>query len=386
MDLRRIVLSGIAFISFFFSLTTSAATVIDNNAPIVSLRTTCTEAGGSVFINNCFTDLATLTNWIFNVRNPAPSVDSPVLVEIGPGQFNGSFLCSDSGYVTLRGSGMQSTIINAAIYPVAITNCKNMTFMNMTLKTASLGVQGGGSVSFWHDVEIDAGGFYAWFDSGANGACYGPKGKHYWFNSRITGRGTSPGSTAYQSACDESWFFGSEITKVASGTAGSEYAVTSLKKRGETHIYGGVVRVISQGTASATTLVAIHAENTGIVHVHGTGIDAIGSGANPVVALSAITNGEIHGNQAAYNLSTGAGGTVTRILNNGGHVHAPYVWQEHPQPPSINSQNGADMIVQTGCAANGCQNAGTETHLLIYNTNCTGTGGPWFDVVTRACR
>jgi hypothetical protein len=61
----------------------------------------------------------------------------------------------------------------------------------------------------------------------------------------------------------------------------------------------------------------------------------------------------IHANGAAYNLHTGTGGTVTRIVkdtNSATHVHAPYVWEEHPNPPNILSANGADTAVTTSTA------------------------------------
>jgi hypothetical protein len=384
-EMKPLKLLVISLLAVCCSVSTTAFAVTDSNASVVQLRQSCTEAG--VALNNCFTDLATLTYWIFNQRNPAPSAASPVLVEIGPGQFDGSFICSDSGYVTLSGAGMQNTIINASSYPVAMTNCINMTFRGMTIKASGLGVQGGGSVTFWHDVEVDVGGFYAWLDGTGNNTCYTTTpGKHYWFSSRIIGRGTINSSTTYQSACDESWFFGSEITKVASGNPGNEFAVKSTKKRGQTHIYGGSVRVIAQGTASSTTLIPISTENAGIVHIHGTGIDAIGTGPNPVIALSATTSGEIHANETSYNLSTGAGGSIKRVSKDAtGHVHAPYLWEAHTNVPyassgiPFDSVTGFDMAVVTANSA-GVQD---HPHVVIFDSTCPGK---WFDSTINQCR
>lgn len=93
----------------------------------------------------------------------------------------------------------------------------------------------------------------------------------------------------------------------------------------------------------------------------------------------------VHANESSYNLVNNGGGLITRILNNGGHVHAPYTWENHDNPPAINSVTGADMAVENDCSSAGCQSTGTETHLLVYNTNCTANG-PWFDVVTGKCR
>lgn len=365
---------------------------VDSNAPIVQLRTECTENGSE--LNNCFTDIATLNNWVFNVRYPAPSATSPVLIQIGPGKFNGSFVCEDSGYVTLRGSGIQNTIIQGISYPVALTNCKNMVFEDMTLKAYGLGVQGGGSTTYWHNVEIDADGFYAWLDSAGDAGCYGPKGKHYWFNSRIIGRSTIHGAATYQSGCDESWFFGSEITKFVSNGASNQtvYAMKSFaarpgaNRRAENHIYGGVVRVVATGTTSAATLVAIHSAGGSSVHVHGTGIDVLGGGANSVIALSAITGGEIHANESSYNLST-VSGVIKRVSKDGtAHVHAPYQWETHPDVPfagnsavTFESVTGYDSAIVTTTPGG----AASHPHLVIYDSSCPGK---WFDSTLNQCR
>ena len=159
----------------------------------------------------------------------------------------------------------------------------------------------------------------------------------------------------------------------------------------------------------------------GKVHIHGTGIDVIGK---PLVvnvdvaALVAWDGGEIDANGAAYNLSA-SGCTadnppkcskIHRIHNSStpttpGHIHAPYLWEEHPTPPvnagsSTNipgnvlfSQDGADIAIETNCTATGCggtQN-GTESHFLIYKSTCnttpsTNTNGPWWDVIAKKCR
>lgn len=371
-----------------FTYVSAAQATVDDGAPVVQLRTECTENGSE--LNNCFTDIATLNNWVFNVRSPAPSAASPVLIQIGPGTFNGSFLCEDSGYVTLRGAGIQNTIIQGTSYPVALTNCKNMVFMDMSIKATGLGIQGGGSTTYWHNVELDVDGFYAWLDSAANG-CYGPKGTHYWFNSRIIGRAVDSGAAAYQSGCDESWFFGSEIAKYVSDTAnGSVYAIKSFaanaKRHGENHIYGGVIRVVDTGTTSAATLVAIHSEGGSSVHVHGTGIDVLGSGTNPIVALSATAGGEIHANESSYSLST-VSGTIKRVSKDGtAHVHAPYLWETHLDVPfasnpavSFESVTGYDSAIVTTTAAG----AADHPHLVIYDSSCPGK---WFDSTINQCR
>ena len=380
MDLRRFFLFGIAFTSFFFSLTATAATVIDNNAPIVSLRTTCTEAGGSVFINNCFTDMPTLANWIRFTRKP--NVSAPLLVEIGPGNFTGDGACQSPNHfshVTYRGAGMKKTIIG----PLSLgMGCTELTYQDLTVTQYQPGGGGYAVTIFntglnttWNGVHLD--GFW---DEYGTGACPST-GKHYWFHSRINGQ--------YKIKCDQSWFFGSEIT-VGRLSFDPSYTLIDVANNGEAHIYGSNINLDIRkfGVNVSTRHVAVSASGGGKAHIHGTGIDVISNRAGDIVALEVGAGGEIHANGAAYHMQPGPGGTATRVQNpnNVGLVHAPYVWEEGNKPPTAISQTGADMAVQTGCAANGCQNAGTETHLLIYNKSCTGAGGPWFDVVTRACR
>jgi len=69
------------------------------------------------------------------------------------------------------------------------------------------------------------------------------------------------------------------------------------------------------------------------------------------------------------------------------------VWPTGSLPPNATgetggaqSETGQDMFVETDCGSGGdCSGGGSETHLMIYNSSCS-TAGPWFDVVTGACR
>ena len=371
------------------------AVIIDVNAPVVQLRDPnnggCTEAGGTVTLNNCFTAINALSDWIFKVRTPAPSSSAPLLVKIGPGNFGQTYCgvnpSSTFSNITYQGSGMGQTKIPS----ITIIACTDLFFSDITFT----GVNGygialipGGSNTTWTNVEVLGGSAWREFSCGSR------RGKHYWFNSRIISTGLN-GTSAYKTSCDESWFFGSEITAIASSTLTDGLSAIQASGLGEVHVYGGVIRALNTGNgiASGTSYAAISTSDGGIVHIHGTGIDVTSSSASPIVALAASNGGMIHANGAAYNMSTGAGGRVTRIAqdtNPATHVHAPYFWESHPTPqiPNIVNVNadGADMVVQSLCAPTGCQTAGTETHLLLYNSTCTGIGGPWFDVVTRSCR
>lgn len=387
---NRVLFLAIILLSSFISL--PAFALIDSNAPVVKLRYDdpakgddgCMEAGNT--LNNCFTDVATLKNWIAYVRLPA--VNGPLLVDIGPGTFTGFGTSMDVCNISLRGSGRQNTILDRGIDPYAFqfsATC-NADFSNLTFR--SNGGLGGinlsamtGVTTTWTDVEVISTA-YGWTENcptGNTGA------KHMWFNSRIT---TSTGFTkarAY-STCSENWFFGSEITAIAT-SAGQAFAFGIWSN--ETHVYGSVIRAIANpgvvlnsgalnGPGQVKGLVAISVEGGGMFHVHGTGIDVISTEANNVVALGTGAGSMIHANGSAFNLSTGTGGSVTRILNpNGlGHVHAPYLWEHVPKSPLV-SVTGADITTVTTNTSDG------QPHLAIYSTNCTSG---WYDAVDKGCR
>lgn len=389
MKLSRALSLITLFGCFVFSA--GAFAVIDINAAVVQLRDPanggCSEAGAP--LNNCFTDAGTLADWISLTRNPTPSSTAPLLVKIGPGNF-GQFYCGTGlltgiySNITYQGSGMGQTKMAS----ITITNCTDLFFSDMTFTGAgggagyAIALIRGGPNTTWTNVEVL--GPSAWSEY----VCGSKRGKHYWFNSHISSSNGFGTTVAYKASCDESWFLGTEITAIETSNQLNKLSAIQVSGTGEVHVYGSVIRALNNGTgvATGTNHSAVSVTGPGSMHIHGAGIDAISNSASTVVALYAANGGTIHANGASYNMSTGAGGKVTRILNQGGHVHAPYQWEEHPTPPNIVSVTGADMAVQTNCAATGCQMAGTETHLLIYNSNCTGIGGPWFDVVTRACR
>lgn len=374
MRLLRFML--IACLSYLSMATSEVIAAVDTNATVVQLRKSCHEENGTVLISNCFTDLPTLNSWIWNTRNPQPSAASPLLVEIGPGVFTGQFTCTNKGYVTLRGAGMGNSIIENAPSPIATTNCENLTFSHMTLRNTAgvFATQTLGGSSFWDNVEVDALG-YAWIDSPTY-ECVGV-GKHYWLNSRIVARTSFTFTKGYYNACDESWFLGSEITAI--GTEYSPSVVPVFAHGGEVHVYGSVIRAVTNTNVVVGELVAAQSINNAKIHIHGTGIDVISPAANNIVALRANNTSEIHVNVSSYNLSTGTGGSVKRINKNGeGHIHAPYLWEHIPNPaviPNFTSETGADMTTITNTPGN-------HPHLVIYDSGCTSS---WFDTTTNAC-
>lgn len=376
MKLSRVVSCCVLLVSLVCSTGVSAA--IDASAAVVKVRKSCTENG--IALDNCFTNLTALTDWMTNTRKPNAS--APLQVEIGPGTFGEILIgCvpgdSYSGYTSFEGAGNGQTIIKGSNYtaPVGVAYCTNLSFSHLTINgTVYGGVHWvGGGDSKWNDVEIIAVA-RAWYEE----QCGSTRGSHYWFGSKLTATPAFTIANAYRATCDESWFFGSEITvSVPSNVPVGEGAAVSASASGIIHVYGSVLRMLVDGPGSAPAARVGNLGNGttgGEIHIHGTGIDLISQTGRNVVALKAADNGMIHANAAAYNMSTT--GTKTRIENTGGHVHASYMWEEHPEAPAITSVNGADMAVVTNTSDG-------QPHLVIYSSSCASR---WFDTVTGACR
>jgi len=359
-------------LSFLLSALEANA-VIDPNASVVKVRTSCQE--GSATLDNCFTSFADLQNWI-TTRNPSDA--SPLLIEVGPGSF-GSFSCNHAG-ISLRGAGADKTRLgNNSFYAIAGNlGCSNLNveavnadpFTGMGITWMSNGN------STWTNVTVR--GQPGWI--GSRGGQAAGCGIHRFRASRIIGIGSS--ATAYEDDCGEHWFIGSEIS------AGSNAGITGLRvglmaKGGKYNVYGSNISAIGSANCGnncngGIRVVAVSVTGGSHVHIHGTGIDAIGSGPYDVAGIWADDNSEIHANQSAYNLVAAAGQTRYRIKDDGTiHFHAPYLWEQHQTPPAgVVSVTGADMAVATD-APDG------QPHLLIYNANCSSK---WYDTVTGACR
>ncbi len=366
MKTSRFLMS--VFSSLMVFQTANAA--VDNNAEQVLLSKSCSENG--VALNNCFTDLPTLDTWVWGTRNPTAA--SPLLVNIGPGTFQGRFTCNGSGYVSLQGAGMGTSIIENDSTPILVSRCVNMAFSDMTIRNTGnlFGVEWrNGGNSIWTNVHLDMIG-YAWYESTGTGCGSRAPGEHHWFNSRITARSAAGSSTAYYAPCDVSWFYGSEIVAIANINSGGVRTITA--PGGEVHVYGSVIRALSNAGVTTSEIKAVYASSGGEIHVHGTGIDLISAEANDVIALQADAGSLIHAEQSAFVLQT-AGGTAIRVRNNGGTIKASYLWEEGATPPNIVSSNGADMAVATNTPDG-------QPHLVIYSSACTSK---WFDTVTGAC-
>ena len=372
-----------ALVGAALSIGTAGAVMhnVDSNASTVKLRVSCTEgASPTVTLNDCFDGTEGVDDlmwWISSVRLPGPA--NPLLVDIGPGTFASDHFGLDCetgsqrfgytavfpGYVSFRGSGSKQTILSSNTSTAfTFQGCQNMVFSDLALNAVSYGYitwKRGGS-STWNNVEIDA-KFRLWNESD----CAPTRGLHYWLSSRLT-HALSTGDGMYKAACDDSWFIGSEIT--GTGTGGA-----LIDASREVHFYGSVIRVLEGGDSTSAT--AVYAHDGGEVHIHGTGIDMLSTGNSNFTVLRATDSSRIHADASGYNLSTGTGGTIARILDQttSGHgIHAPYLWQAHNAPPSITSKDGADVAVV---------NDSSGPRFVIYNNACASK---WYDVGNNACR
>jgi len=388
----------------FLAITSSAWAIVDNNAAVVKLRYDdpaksddgCQEGG--VVLHNCFTTGVNLRTWITQTRKPA--VSGPLLVDIGPGTFTGFGNGLNPCNISFRGSGRQKTILDRGTSAYAfsgVVSC-NTDFSNLTFRSigglGGINLNGGGQnvTTTWTDVEINSTA-YGWTEGNCSTA------KHYWFNSRITTR-TGFGIARAYSSCSENWFFGSEITAIGTqGESASEVFAIGLDGAvpNETHVYGSVIRAIAEpgvilptavpGGKTVQGLVAVSVGAGSSLHIHGTGIDAVSAEGNHIAVLGAGGIGaELHVNASAYNLRTGGGGSITRILNpnNQGHVHAPYLWEHVPNTDgdgntvdtNFNSIHGADQTTVTV--------SGGHPHPAIYSSACPANAR-WFDTVDKIC-
>lgn len=347
-------------------LSLNASSAIDVDASVVTVRSSCQEGGNN--LDNCFTTMEAALTWMNNTRNPQPGVAAPLLVDVGPGTFN-SFICSGFSHITVRGSGQDITVITdtTGLGSVLSFQCDNMLFQDFTMNNRGYWL-GNKHTSMWRNITILGTSQGSWYDAG---------GTHYWFSSRIT----SNGGVGYVSnGPAENWFFGTEIAVTGPGGSTAAFTALHMPNGAEAHVYGSTIRVELEDGATIPPggegMTAVRAEAGGEIHIHGTGIDVIGNAlGNDITALYS-NGGMIHANESSYVMQTGAGGVKRRIVNNGGDVRAPYLWQEGAEPPAIVSQHGADMAVTTN-------NPDGQPHLVVNSSNCASG---WFDLATNLCR
>ena len=388
--------------------------MIDDNAGIVLLRHPnfggCTSAG--ITLNNCFETMAELAGdsqavppiigWIWGTRMPTES--TPLLVDIGPGEF-GPFECNGGSDVSLRGSGREQSILAGGRVGVSVTDCDRLSFMNIGMRGTDIGVIWiGAGRSDWSDVDIIATGHSGgapsitsgWFDA-CSTTFPAARSVHFFHGSRIKATGTTGTSTflwAFSSACGESWFYGGDIlTDVVSVNTMVETIHLNNDAGelfGELRVFGTTVRTrinaaISEGRGA-------HIYGGGVLHAHGSIFNTStvpGLSADvDVVGIRVGNNATAHTPGTAFVLKPSGTGTAQRlVLVGSGQVDSPFLWQSGSTPPAVESVDGEDIFVETDCDATGnCNGGGNETHLMIYNKAMCGSTNPWFDSTLNACR
>ncbi len=388
--------------------TSNANATIDNDADIVTVRQDCGTT------DNCFTDLTLMADWVHNTR--IPDATNPLLVSISTGNFYG-FYCSGQDHITIRGSGRDNTVLlgkkggpggnRINTTAIAIDSCTNLTFENLSIRGKNVGILWTGSGnSIYNNIELSVKGgntTFAWYDSCEVGT---EKSVHNFFGSSIIAEGTFY-NFGYYTDCAETWLYGSDVLArgMTSNNLLANKAFRIIGDNAVVQVFGSAVRSlageaqnISATINSAQGLTAVSLQDGGTFHMHGGILTAKATGALGNVDVASIqadgTDNTIHVIGTAFNPIAAGSGTAHRIKTDGNTtVNSPQLWTAGTTPPkgnpngdSIQSINGADMYVETDCDSSGdCNAAGTETHVMVYNTNCT-TDGTWFNSTTGRCR
>ena len=366
----------------------------DPNASVVYLRTSCDigySAPELTPVENCFEEMGALQTWIEGRPDPAAAL----LIEIGPGVFTSGnsgtgFNCignsKQGGNLTFRGAGPDATLLSGAAFGVKLKDCidTKWTFEDMTIKGLYSVAWYGGGESIWNNVVFNG----AWFDrldDTSNPCPSGQQGVHRFFSSRVVAWDMH--SPAYNSLCGDGWFWGSEIIyapQIHTGNRPPALAAISILGDGNVlHLYGSNVQAIAlENDLAPRTMAAIQAKNGAEVHSHGVGLDLIGNPGWTLVGLDASNGAEIHANESSYFVQPSTGVSFNRIVNVGGHVHAPYLW-EHVPTQSFSSVDGADMTTVQGTST-----SDGHPHMVIYSATCKATDAskPWWDSAEGVCR
>lgn len=405
---------SVAALALCMSVPLTSLAVVAPDASVVQVKKNC----GSE--DNCFDNMTALSDWVHSVR--LPSSANTLLVDVGPGDFSG-YHCTNSGYTTIRGSGRGTTNLTqgAGTAAVNVTNCTKLGFQDITISGSgnnAIGIEwAGAGNSTYSNVELTAdGGFVtaAWYDHGLNNSTCDSaeeKSEHFFYGSTITSKGTFY-NNSYYTFCAVSWFYGSELIAVGGD---STYMLTNspFRVQGngvEVQLFGSRVTSLS-GDADVVYnfiypgqgLVGAHVSEGARFHMHGGIISVKAQNTTEDTNVAGIVvggaNSHVHVIDTAFNPSASGGATAHRILNvDNAKVSSPFLWFSGTTPPSgnangdsIQSETGEDMFVETDCNANGdCNNAGTETHIMIYNaacsTNAGGDGSSWYNSTVARCR
>ncbi|HED32760.1 MAG TPA: hypothetical protein ENJ08_00890 [Gammaproteobacteria bacterium] len=401
--------------ALIFQLLSNSISVaaIQPGATVVQLRKDCGT------LDNCFSTMPSLLDWIWGSGAPGesprnPSASLPLTVNIGPGEYQ-PFICRNGpgssvpkGFVSLIGSSRDATkiILRENIeggppiqVPVRLANCTNLSFSRLAVITTSANVNIGYAIywtgtgtSTWSDVYVEASRSgdtnynTPWYDSGVAGL-------HYWYNSKLVSIAHARGiNVGYESQGSESWFYGSEIDVVIDNltpvTRKVMYGLDTAVSQGDIRLFGSVIRVLvddSQGLVDGDFTFYGIRSGTAQAHMHGGSISVDGSKATGTVTAIGIS-GNSHVHDTAITVKPGQGGG-SAIRVEGDLAEAPFIWPPGKQLPAVKSTNGSDTFVETDCNSSGiCDGVAIEDqqpHMMIYSENCTSR---WFDSTVNACR
>ena len=370
-------------------------------------------------LQNCADNMTEMLAWTWSTRDPSET--APLLIDIGPGSFAMPFdTCSvsspnqnsDRGHTTLRGSGRNNTVLTASAASgtalLQINGCNNIIVQDLAIdSTESVGnthfgiVWTGGGSSSWTNVAVFASS-YAWYTP--NACTLATRGRHEWFSSILHTQFGLGFSIAYNSNCEDSWIWGSElIAETEGGSTQQHIGVKSSAASSSVHIYGTDVRVIAKaGSSSPGGQIGLYAQSGGQIHHHGGEIVVRHEASNNQDVygiVASLVNSRVHVLETSFGILPGLGGTAIRSAQfGGGSAQSAFQWvpsTDAPMPGNgtehIKSVDGQDSFVETDCPMNaGCQTSGDFPHLMIYTEACAGRPsidqGPWFDTVTHNCR
>ena len=387
---------------------------IDPDASVIHLRKDCSLPGGA-FLDNCFTTTTALTTWLWSSgRTVEPSAGDRVHVEVGPGDFE-PFECtgnaltpSDRGWTSIHGSGREDSRFVRADQvngysgscrgAITVEFCDGLSFDNLGAHGPTGALWVGGGTGNWNQVDIFAeltpqnicpgtfGSALAWYDIPLGGS---DRSVQFFFSSRIWTLGGGVWDIAFDSLNAESWLYGSDVAAFrGDGDFGGGWGIL-LNEPSDMRIFGGTVRAVAKPGSQSTEVVGASIPS-GTLHMHGGIISVNGSaGTGNVNAVgirtqsTASTSVTVHTPGTAFAVIPGGAGTATRLVKAGvgnATIDSPFLWQASDSPPSADSLHGQDLFVDTNAGGAG------ESHLMVRDDTCTGTGGPWRDMATGNCR
>jgi len=391
---RSLISIGKIIILFLIYPLAEAVGQIDDNAQTVTLKLSCSAE------NNCFSEISSLNDWLAIIRQP--NEQSPLLIEVGAGEFSGTFKCTNLSHITIRGSGRTNSTIsgNKNFIPgglifapgIVLNNCSSLNISNLKIKGEYGAVwwEGSGETS-WTDIDLEGAG-RGWY---SKAPCDESTTKHSWFNSRLISTPYLSSNVTYTAACGETWLYNSELSAKSHSPDSIDWSWGVMQALwaigGKTRVLGGALRTevtippqASIASIGNELLEIVRVDHDAIVHISATAIEFDSTVDTPLYALVTTGNGKLHASNSSYELHH-PNSIAHRLDQRGGEIIAPHHWGASTVPPTIVSITGKDQFIETDCAAEGCQNPGNETHLMIYNTSCA-TDGPWFDSTTMRCR